>query len=228
MQAVFNQSYIGLRPDLIKHVSGRGRRILDIGCATGATGKYLLDNGTAEYVEGVEIDTDMALVARQQLPGLVEGNIEDPAIFDQISQSPFDYILIGDVLEHLYDPWALLSKLRKERLSPSGKIIFSVPNIGHIDVFIHLFIKRYWPYNNRGIFDKTHLRWFTRRNVVELAQHAGLQIDRLDRNYRFRDRIDSRFPPYGFVLKRLFSDLYTFQYIAVCSISPGKAQVSNY
>jgi 2-polyprenyl-3-methyl-5-hydroxy-6-metoxy-1,4-benzoquinol methylase len=213
--ALFNPSYTGLRMDLLRHVEGRDLRVLDVGCASGANGRYLLEQGIAAYVEGLEIDETMAAEAVQHLSRVIVGNIEDAAVFARISAEPFDRILIGDVLEHLVDPWLTLRQLGA-RLSRDGLLLFSVPNIGHIDVFIHLFIKKYWPYNPRGIFDRTHLRFFTRRNVLELVDQAGLQLEALHRNYRFRDRQDSRFPPHGVLLRALFRDYYTFQFIALC------------
>lgn len=127
----------------------------------------------------------------------------------------YDYIILGDVLEHLIDPWEVLHFL-SGLLKSDGRIIISLPNVQHIDVLIHVFIRGVWPYNDRGIFDRTHFRWFTYKNMVQLVEHCGLSIITTDRNFRYRDKPGVRFPFYGILLKTLFKNLYTHQYVLVC------------
>ncbi len=215
MDFQYNQSYIGLRPDILNHVSGYNLYVLDVGCATGANGHWLRNKGFAKYLFGVEIDKDMADLAQKNFDMVVVGDIESKEVATRIPKQLFDYVLMGDVLEHLRDPWSVLNNLC-DSLKPGGKIIFSVPNIRHIDVFIHVFIKGYWPYNDRGIFDKTHIRMFTKKNVYDIAEYAGLKILKLNKNFRYRDKIGSVFPISGKILKKIFPDFYTFQYVAVC------------
>ncbi|MBP1150029.1 MULTISPECIES: class I SAM-dependent methyltransferase [Methylocaldum] len=211
----FNKSYTGLRLDLLRHVKGNNLSILDIGCATGANAEFLRNQKVGSYFEGIEIDSEMAALAKQNMDKVIVGDIEEVSVFDQISERSFDVILIGDVLEHLRNPWRILGELAT-KLKSQGIVIFSVPNIRHIDVFIHVFLKGYWPYNERGIFDKTHIRMFTKHNILELIDFANLSLIDIDRNYRYRDAIGSKFPFYGGVLKALFPDLYTFQFVVVC------------
>lgn len=211
----FNQSYTGIRHDLLKHVTGTSLALLDVGCATGANVRFLREQGRLHYSEGIELDQEMAAVAATCIDKVMVGDIEQATVHGQLPDATFDYILLGDVLEHLRDPWHTLAMLG-EKLKPGGRIIFSVPNIRHIDVFIHVFVKGYWPYNERGIFDKTHVRMFTRRNVEELASAAGLVISSLHRNFRYRDAQGSQFPFYGALLRTLFADFYTFQFVVVC------------
>lgn len=210
----FNKSYIGLRSDLIKNVIGVNQIVLDVGCATGTNGQYLKENKIADKVIGVEIDPNMADEAREKIDLVVVGNIEDQVTIDaiRIAEKKFDYILIGDVLEHLVDPWQVLNKLSL-LLKEDGRFIISVPNIQHIELFINVYLRGEWPYNDRGMFDKTHLRWFTYKNIQDLADKCNLKILKIDRNYRFRDSIDSSFPLYGRILKKMFPSLFTFQFV---------------
>jgi 2-polyprenyl-3-methyl-5-hydroxy-6-metoxy-1,4-benzoquinol methylase len=214
-ETIFNESYIGLRYDLIKHIKGSDLTIMDVGCATGSNGKYLLENNIGKAVHGIEYDYNMATIARQSYTDVQIGDIEKMDLLTIYKGIQFDYILIGDILEHLKNPWNILLLL-KECLKSDGKIIFSVPNFQHIDVFIHVFIKGIYPYNERGIFDKTHLRFFTWKNIEELVERSFLEIIKVDRNYRYRDNLKSKFPFYGKLLKHLFKNYYTFQYIVVC------------
>ncbi|HEX5152521.1 MAG TPA: class I SAM-dependent methyltransferase [Parafilimonas sp.] len=211
----FNPSYVGLRMDLLSNVEGEGKQVLDVGCATGANGKYLLDKNIASTVYGIEMDEKMAAEAGRHYKDVIVGNLDDHKILQPINTISFDLILLGDVLEHLDDPWKMLNDFAN-LLNRNGEIIISLPNIQHIDVWRHIYIKGTWPVNSRGIFDKTHKRFFTLKDIRKLVAGAGLQITEVKRNFRFRDAIGSRFPIYGPLLVRMFKNLYTFQYIIVC------------
>lgn len=212
-----NTSYSGLRPDLLKYISGNKLKVLDVGCATGANGNYLITQGLASEVHGIEISKDMAEIAKQAYSRVYTGSLDNIDLKKTLNNEEYDVILIGDVLEHLIDPWHILSQLTLH-LKESGTIVVSLPNIQHIDVFIHVFLKGNWPRNERGIFDKTHLRFFTHKTMLELLDHAGLSIIRCERNYRRRDAMKSKFGRLSIerLLKKIFKNLYTYQFIFVC------------
>lgn len=212
----FNNSYIGLRNELVSEITGTNKIILDVGCATGVNGKYLLDKGIAKKIYGIEINAPMAAQAQKKYDKVFIGSLDNDTIFDELNHLQPDVIICGDVLEHLNDPWDVLKKF-SALLNTNGIIIISLPNVQHIDVFIHLYFRNTWPVNTRGIFDKTHKRFFTLSDVKCLVDSAGLKILKINRNFRFRDKLGSKFPLYGFLLKKLFKKLYTFQYIVVCS-----------
>ena len=86
----------------------------------------------------------------------------------------FDYILCGDVLEHLRDPWAQLNKLVKLLKPGGGKVIVSLPNIRCYSVTMPLIFKDEWTYTSAGILDSTHLRFFTKTTAVEMLKKSGL------------------------------------------------------
>jgi hypothetical protein len=91
-----------------------------------------------------------------------------------------------------------------------------VPNVEHIELFIQVYLKHRWPLNERGIFDKTHLRWFTRENVYELIDRAGLKVVKYQPKFRSRDAIGSRFKfPYN-ILKKFYPRVFVFQHILLC------------
>lgn len=212
----FIPSYIGLRKDMIAMLSPstNKRTILDVGCATGANGKYLKDLGVVNEMIGFEYDSQMAAVAKETYDEVFVGDIESLDVDTLLEGKQFDIIFLGDILEHLRNPEVLLKKL-KQYLSPDGEVVISVPNMQHISVFIQLFIKGYWPKNERGIFDKTHLQMVTRKNLEEWITNAGLSTVKIKRKFRYRDPIDSRFPIWGIPLKWLFPKFYTFQFVAL-------------
>lgn len=213
----FNQSYISLRKDIIKYIQGESNIVLDVGCALGINGKYLLDNNYASEVVGIEYDQNMAQQASENNTKVFCGDLNDSRFRESILNAnyTYDYILFGDILEHLYDPLKVLAEL-KTMLKPQGQIIISLPNIGHIELFIQVFIRGTWPKNDRGIFDKTHLRWFTRKDVFNLVKSANLEVVNYERKFRARDAKGSKFTWKTKLLRRMNKDLVTFQHLLVC------------
>ena len=181
----FEQSYIGLRRDLLALVDRAPTSILEVGCATGTTGGHLKDRYGCR-VTGIEIDPAMALVAEQRLDRVIVANLNRAFIDELVGAMRFDLILLGDVLEHLVDPWNAMVRARR-LLAKDGRIITSVPNVIHLSTLASLVFLRRWPYRDRGIHDRTHLRFFTRKNLLELYALAGLSVERERRNLRFID-----------------------------------------
>ena len=213
-----NPSYVGLRKDLLKFIDNRHQTVLDVGCATAANGEYLKNNGITKYVEGIEFDKNLANDAILKIDKIVVGDLDNDNTFNEVSKMKFDAIILGDILEHTKNPEKILKKLSTEFLHEDGIIIISLPNFQHIDVLIHIFFKGYFPRNERGIFDKTHLRFFTLKNMKELIHNSNLRIDRIENKFRYRDKIGSSFPIFTRpILTKLFKKSYTFQYLFVCS-----------
>ncbi|WP_194768005.1 class I SAM-dependent methyltransferase [Tamlana sp. I1] len=215
--AGFNNSYIGLRSDLLKFIPNGQHVVLDVGCATGVNGQFLLDNGKVSSVTGIEFDADMAKIAAKTNSKVLCGDLNQDIFIKSILDldEQYDFILFGDILEHLYNPQHVLATL-KQKLKPKGKIIISLPNVGHLELFIQVYIKGTWPQNPRGIFDATHLRWFTRKDAFSLVSNSKLKVVSYERKYRSRDAIGSKFKwPYK-VLRKINKDWVTFQHIIVC------------
>lgn len=219
----FNNSYIGLRPDLLKHIKGKNNTILDIGCATGSNGRHLLEHNIAQKIIGVEYDKEMAELSSQFYDKVYTGDLNDEEFIKNICETSekVDYIIFGDVLEHLMDSRAVLRHLCT-LLKENGEIIISVPNISHIELFIQVYIRGTWPRNERGIFDKTHVTWFTKKDVYEMVESAGLQIKTYDYNLRARDALGSKFNLLLKVLKFINKNLFIFQHIIVAKKNTPK------
>ncbi len=213
----YNESYIGLRNDLLKHIKGASNNVLDVGCALGINGQYLIDSKIADTVYGIEYDKKMAYEAEKCNTKVFCGDLNDENFRNVIlNESPlFDYIIFGDILEHLYEPEKVLSDLIT-KLNRNGKVIISMPNIAHIELFIQVYFKGTFPQNSRGIFDKTHLRWFTRKDVFKLIADSELKLITYERKYRSRDAIGSKFDWKYKLIKLINKDLVTFQHIIVC------------
>jgi methionine biosynthesis protein MetW len=150
-----------------------GARVLDVGCATGYLAAELAARGCA--VAGVEADPAAARAAAAHAGPVVTGDVETEDCRRALTElAPFDAVVSGDVLEHLRDPWGALRFLAT-LLHPGGRAVLSVPNIGHWTARRALLRGRF-PYAPHGLFDRTHLRFFTRASARELVAAAGLEI----------------------------------------------------
>ena len=212
----FNKSYVGLREDLLKHVKGTKLHILDVGCSVGVNGDFLINNSIATIVDGVEFDVEMAQLAQNKYNKVFIGDLNDDEFLDELRSVNIDYdfIICGDILEHLSIPKRVLNLLQV-KLKPEGKIIVSLPNIAHWELLIQVYKNGKFPRNDRGIFDKTHLSWFTKKDALNIFSNNKFKNTRYFRNYRYRD--DGRKPNilmYQF-LKLFFKNLVTFQHIIV-------------
>jgi SAM-dependent methyltransferase len=158
------------RRDITDLVPVTARRILDVGCGQGNCGRLLSQRG--HRVAGIELVPEVARQASRSLDEVVCGDVETCRL--PWPPASFDAILCADVLEHLLDPWRVLRRL-SELLVPQGLLIASVPNIQNWRVIRGLLQGR-WDYRARGILDRGHLRFFTRRTLTGLLEQAGLAI----------------------------------------------------
>jgi 2-polyprenyl-3-methyl-5-hydroxy-6-metoxy-1,4-benzoquinol methylase len=210
--------YDDARPDVQAVVRAAGRRVLDVGCASGALGAALKEAGAA-YVAGVERHPLAAAKARSRLDAVIEDDVLSAPI--PFAEGTFDYIVFADVLEHIPDPEAGVRRYLPY-LSSSGHVVVSVPNMRFYLVLLRLIVDR-WSYTDHGIRDRTHVRIFTRRSLEAMLASCGLTVERLERNYRvFEDQ--SRIGRFGALATRLaqasiapllFRDLMAYQYVAV-------------
>lgn len=214
MKTNFNPSYTGPRPDILALLPEHFNTALDVGCSNGALGVSLKQLRHVS-VTGIEYDPAMASVAATHLDNVITGSIELPGILDQLGSQTFDVIICGDVLEHLTDPWSVVAKL-SQYLQPGGCLIASMPNIRHISTIYSLVVKGYWPYRDRGIHDRTHLRFFTLQNIRELFTRADLTIQRVEANYRLIEAPSSFNRHARRIAIGPLKPFLAFQYLVMC------------
>ncbi|MDA8239464.1 MAG: glycosyltransferase [Nitrospiraceae bacterium] len=170
--------YSFARGEIIEAIVKNGlaaSRVLEIGCAGGATGQRLKQERQVDFYAGVEVSEQAALLARQYLDKVIVADIESADLLEHgLEYGEFDLIIALDVLEHLYNPWDVLAGLRRF-LRPGGHVIASVPNVQNITV-VNSLIQGSWKYESAGILDATHLRFFTRSEIESLFLGAGLSL----------------------------------------------------
>jgi 2-polyprenyl-3-methyl-5-hydroxy-6-metoxy-1,4-benzoquinol methylase len=159
-------------------LAGESRRVLELGCATGYMSEVLRARGC--YVVGVERDPLMAELAEQRCDRLIVGDLDLLDLAEELAGERFDVIVAADVLEHLRDPLHVLRSLRP-LLAENGYLVASIPNVAHGSVRLALLEGRF-PYQERGLLDRTHLRFFTRESIGQLLEDAGFLISDMVRH----------------------------------------------
>lgn len=162
------------RADFVDRLPRDGAaEILEIGCGNGATGALALSEGCCGRYVGVELLERAANEAREVLSDVITGNVETLE-FDWQPAS-FDAVILSEVLEHLVEPGEVLKKLSRY-VRPGGMLLASSPNVSHWRVIRELTMGRF-QLADRGVFDRTHLRWFTPTSFADMVESAGFIVD---------------------------------------------------
>jgi 2-polyprenyl-3-methyl-5-hydroxy-6-metoxy-1,4-benzoquinol methylase len=152
--------------------SRTGLDVLDVGCGYATTSHQIQKLGN--HVWGVESNDDAAHVARGRLATVIEADLQDfSAVPATVGSRKFDVIIFADVLEHLAWPIGVLREYLN-LLKDDGSVIVSLPNVGLWSVRFSLMFGRF-RYDDSGVLDRTHLRFFTRRSAIEMLDAVGLR-----------------------------------------------------
>jgi len=160
------------RKEMLDFIPGKPEKILEAGCGSGNFGAALKEKFNAE-ITGIELFESAAKEAITKLDKVICGNLEEK--IDNAENNYYDLIIFNDVLEHLYDPWAILKK-SAEKLAKGGKVVASIPNIRHLYTMFDIVIKKDFKYTDAGILDKTHLRFFTKKSIIRMFDECGYKI----------------------------------------------------
>jgi 2-polyprenyl-3-methyl-5-hydroxy-6-metoxy-1,4-benzoquinol methylase len=163
------------RRELVRRLPRPLGRVLDVGCGSGGTAQGLREAG-ATWISGIEIDPAAAEAATAALDEVRAGAVETE--LDAVT-GPFDTVLLYDVLEHLVDPWEVLRRLH-EVTAPGARLHVSLPNARHWSLVRDLLLRGTFGYTPAEHRDVTHLRWFTRRDLVALLESTGWTVDEVD------------------------------------------------
>jgi 2-polyprenyl-3-methyl-5-hydroxy-6-metoxy-1,4-benzoquinol methylase len=171
-----NGYYRHERREMLGFIPHTARSILEVGCGAGDFGSILKSERKAE-VWGIELIPEVAKKASLKLDRIMVGNIETGDM--PLPDGYFDCIVFNDVLEHLTDPWRVLSRL-KANLTQNGLVVASIPNVRFYLVMKELFCSKRWEYKDAGVLDRTHLRFFTESGIRQMFESTGYRIVTLE------------------------------------------------
>lgn len=206
LAGAIHPAYANPRTEVTALIPAAPGRVLDVGCSAGVMGAALQAAG--HVVTGVEVDPELAAMARTVLDRVVEGDVETMAARQDELGEDYDCVVFADVLEHLRDPWSVV-RWGARKVAPGGCMVMSLPNIRHAKTFWALARHRRWPYEAVGIFDRTHLRFFARRNLDDLVAGTGFELVEVRRHSMLTLRHGARWNR----LAPHLGDLGTLQFI---------------
>ncbi len=155
------------RADILPFVPEGTHDVLEIGCGRGVTGA-LIKQRLGCRVTGVELNPEVAKDAERRLDRVIVGDVEKLQI-----EGRFDAVVATELFEHLTYPDAFLTRLRR-LVRPGGRIVLSVPNVGHYSVVEDLLAGR-WDYLPIGLLCYTHFRFFTRATLASWLERLGFE-----------------------------------------------------
>jgi len=164
--------YQGPRDDVWQFIPQNAATALEVGCGEGDFGFRLKQIGVRD-VWGVELHESSGQQAQKVLDTVLIGDIAD--LVDQLPPDYFDLIVFKDVLEHMVDPFGVLAKI-KSRVTQRGVVVSSIPNIRYYPVFRELLLHKTWEYEESGVMDRTHLRFFTVDSIRNMYQRLGYEV----------------------------------------------------
>lgn len=169
--------FANARLDIVDRLrTGPLSAVLELGCGAGGTGAAAIAAGKAGQYTGIELEPRAAAEARNRITEVVEGNVE--AIDLTPWHGRFDALIISEVLEHLTDPWRVTKALAL-CLKPGAQLFASSPNVAHWRLITSLARGRF-DYEESGIMDRTHLRWFTPASYRAMFEEAGFRVDSVE------------------------------------------------
>lgn len=205
----FSSDSTGTHMKIVNQVQKKSK-VLDVGCAAGYLGKYLIDKKQCR-VDGIEYDTSSAEKARKQ--GYQNVHVGDAVeVLSSLPVHDYDVLIAADILEHLVEPEKAL-RLMKAHLNNNGVLIVSMPNIAHYSIRIKLLFGK-WNMTETGILDRTHLRFYTKRTMESLFEDNGWDIE----SWQARGDVERWFAKLklfslGRLIQRNLSTVLAVQYI---------------
>lgn len=203
--------YHNIRTEMIEYLPSNAKKILDVGCGNGAFAFIMKEKNNAE-VWGIEYMEEQGIEAKSKLDKVFVGMCED--FVDELPDNYFDVIYFNDVLEHLAYPDEVLKKI-KTKLSSKGVVISSIPNMRFYGTFRRLLFSKDWKYDDHGVMDKTHLRYFTSKSIRRMFKESGYSINKHEGINKSKS-----LKPYLFYVLTLFTqlDMRYVQYATVASV----------
>jgi 2-polyprenyl-3-methyl-5-hydroxy-6-metoxy-1,4-benzoquinol methylase len=168
------QYYSYSRKEMLEFVPDNVTRSLEVGCGIGNFSSFLKKRNIETW--GIEPDyiSYLELVRKRNVDIAI--NLTFEQFYESTPNEKFDLIIFNDILEHTVDPWNIL-KNTKHLLSESGNVIISIPNFLYFHNFFEFLFTKDFKYTKSGVFDKTHLRFFTKRSLTRMIYEVNMRIE---------------------------------------------------
>jgi len=204
--------YRHVRADIITALNNKTfKTVLELGAGGCDTLAYMKQSGIAREVTALELF---------EIPNSNQNNpLIDRLILADLSdihklglrEAYFDLIICGDILEHIYNPWEVVAYI-KQLLAPDGLLICSIPNIRFYQAMLNIFFQGDFKYGKEGILDMTHIRFFCRKNVIDLFEKNGYLVNVIKPSFIY-NKIEIKRKILNMITLGIFRDFLTFQYI---------------
>lgn len=201
----FSTYEYGVHQKIVNYVA-KQKKVLDLGCAEGNLSEEMQKNGCE--VVGVEVNEHSAQMAKQYCREVIIGDLESIELNGKY-ENYFDFILFADVLEHLKEPLDVLCKF-KHYLKDDGIIIISLPNIANWRMRLKLLLGNF-DYEDRGLLDKSHLRFYNLKGAKKLLYDANLEIIDLDVSLNGITKFTKLF----YSISLMWSNLFAYQFLLI-------------
>ncbi len=165
-----------LRSEIFPYLPEKACRVIDFGGGYGATLSHVRQKTGASFAMVADL-FEPEQASADGVDQFAQGDLNDLSFVEQVlaDNGPFDLMLCLDVLEHLVDPWAFLD-IAQKFLNPGGTVVASIPNVNHVSALIPLLLSGNWTLTDKGILDRTHLRFFVKQTALDLMKTGDLEV----------------------------------------------------
>ena len=211
------KQYFGeLRNEIIGYIPENTKKILDVGCIAGDFGSNLKKRFKDICVWGIEPNKYAADLAKEKLDYVICSPFNDKIV--GLENQTFDCITFNDVLEHLENPSLALKHCLK-LLNAEASLVASIPNVMFFPVMYNLIKNEEWKYEDSGVLDNTHLRFFTKKSIIRLFEESGYEIIKIE---GINIKIHDKFRLYQVLNLILFNKLKDWKYMQFIVIAKKK------
>lgn len=197
------------RPEMLRFITNEPKISLEVGCREATHSKLLKEKLQIKETWGIEPEKNekMILQAKANLDNFISDYLTSDT--KDLPNNYFDLVIFNDVLEHMYDPWDILIQT-KELLNDDGIVIISLPNIRHKSILKKLIFNDSFEYQEEGLLDITHIRFFTKKTMIKMLEDCGYEIIKIESLVQEKMKLRKRF--FNFISNNKFKTMDVFQF----------------
>lgn len=197
------------REEMLRFILNKPKVSLEVGCRGAHHSKLIKQKLDIKETWGIEPDDNSTIVneAQENLDYFINDFLTSKT--EGLPKKHFDLIVFNDVLEHIYDPWEILS-FSKQLLTKDGIIVISLPNIRHKSILKELILNDNFEYAEEGLLDVSHIRFFTKKTIIKMFEDLGYEIIKFEPLAIERPKIRRKI--FDFLTNERFKTMRVFQF----------------